>query len=80
MKISVEINAPDGEFCKGCDLWWRSEDKKRCYCLLFGMVELNQRYRENVTGTDIVKCEQCKAAMGCRPIIYAEWRESHDKG
>jgi hypothetical protein len=63
MKISVQINVPDGEFCSGCDLWYRSENK-RCYCLLFGMVELNQRYKENmVSGTDIVKCAQCQVSV-----------------
>ena len=63
VEISVRINVPDGEFCVGCDLWYRSQDKKRCYCLLFGMVELDQRYKENVTGTDILKCAQCKGAL-----------------
>jgi len=65
VKISVQVNVPDGELCSGCDLWWRSEATNLCYCLLFGMVELNARYRKNmVSGIDLVKCAQCKASTG----------------
>jgi hypothetical protein len=62
MKITVDVNVPDGEFCFGCDLWYRDE-KKDCYCLLFDMVKLDQRYKENmVSGLDIVKCQKCRDA------------------
>lgn len=63
MQISVQVNVPDDEFCYGCDLWYRGGSGS-CYCLLFDMTELEQKYKENmVSGTDIVKCAQCKDAV-----------------
>jgi hypothetical protein len=63
MKIQVTLNVPDGDTCEGCDLWWRAEDK-RCYCLAFGMKELEGRYRKNmVSGVDIIKCQECILSM-----------------
>lgn len=63
MKILAIVDVPDGDFCEGCDLWYRAEDKK-CYCQLFGMKELEQRFKENmVQGTNIVKCVECKTSM-----------------
>ena len=59
MKIHVVVDVPDGDICTGCELWYRAEDKK-CYCLLFGFIELNRRYKKNAAiGTEIVKCAEC---------------------
>lgn len=63
MKILATVNVPDGDKCYGCDLWYRAENKK-CYCLLFDMQELTERYKENmVSGIDIMKCFDCKTSM-----------------
>jgi hypothetical protein len=60
MNILVTVKVPDGDKCEGCDLWYRAENKD-CYCLLFGMQKLNQRYREP-RGLDVIKCTQCIAS------------------
>lgn len=58
----MTVNVPDGEICEGCNMWYRSENKD-CYCLLFDMVKLDQRYKTNIShGTEILKCQQCKVA------------------
>lgn len=64
MKIIATVEVPDGDKCSdGCDLWYRAEDK-RCYCLLFGMIELTERYKENmVSGTDVIKCFDCQTSI-----------------
>lgn len=59
MRIIAVVEVPEGDKCNWCDLWYRADDKK-CHCLLFGMVELTQRYRDNmVSGIDIFKCREC---------------------
>lgn len=66
MKIKVVIEVPDGDACNGCDLWYRDQATKDCYCLLFGMIKLEQRYKKT-HGLDIVKCQKCtetKESMG----------------
>lgn len=57
--INVNVIVPDGEICEGCNLWYRAEDKD-CYCLLFDMTKLEQRYK-SVHGLEILKCQQCKS-------------------
>lgn len=60
MKITVTVTIPDEEMCDGCDFWYRGENRK-CYCILFGLVELVQKFKENmVTGTYVLKCDECK--------------------
>ncbi len=63
LKIIVTIDVPDGPYCDGCDLWYRAENK-HCYCLLFGMVELDRTYANEwgPGGEDIHKCEECRNA------------------
>lgn len=69
INITVTVSVPAGETCDdskvSCDFWYRDAETKRCYCILFDMVELEQRFRDNmVSGKDILKCEQCRKLCG----------------
>ena len=65
-RITVTVSVPEGDYCETdetyCDFWYRDAETKRCYCILFDMVELERRFRPNaMTGEDILKCEKCKS-------------------
>jgi len=62
-KITVTVSVPEGDYCETdntyCDFWYRDAETKRCYCILFDMFELEQRYKGNMV-MRILKCYECR--------------------
>ena len=64
-QITATVAVPAGDACDDgdsyCDFWYRSHEdsRKGCYCLLFGIIPLEQQLRGNVIDK-ILKCEQCR--------------------
>jgi len=66
-QITVTVLVPEGDCCESnnayCDFWYRDHNspRKECYCILFNMVKLDQKHKENmVAGLDVLKCDQCR--------------------